>query len=171
MANQKLLSALKMAYEAEKQGLKTYLEYAKKTEVGAGKDMFIQLALDEVDHMELIENFSAEIAEGKPFHKIEVPAGRIAQFKPDVDKATLNKLQKSTLNDEEALKVALEHEKNAENMYEKLAQEEENPEVRAFFEEMAKVEEKHYQIIQAELNFMRQEGFWFDTTEFSVESN
>ena len=171
MVNKKLLSALKLAYEAEKQGLKTYLKYAKETNVGAGKNMFIQLALDEVDHMELIEKFSADIADGKPFYKLDVPLSRIEKFQPDIDSATFSKLDAATLSDEEALKVALEHEKNAENMYEKLAEDETNPEVKAFFEDMAKVEEKHYQIILAELNFMRSEGFWFDTTEFSVEAN
>lgn len=166
----KLLEALKTAYEAEKQGLKTYLQYAKQTEVGAGKDMFIQLALDEVDHMELIEKFSADITAGKSFNNIDVPAGRLAKFAPDADKSKLNKVDKATMNDEAALKVALEHEKNAEDMYVVLAKEETNPEVKKFFEEMAVVEEKHYQIIQAELDYIRQEGFWFDSTEFSLEA-
>lgn len=168
--SQKLLEALKTAYEAEKQGLRTYLNYAKQTEVGAGKDMFIQLALDEVDHMELIEKFSADITEGKSISNIDVPAGRLAKFTPDADKASLNKVEKATMNDQEALKVALDHEKNAEEMYEVLAKEETDPEVKRFFEEMAAVEEKHYQIIQAELDYIRQEGFWFDSTEFSLEA-
>jgi len=49
-----LLMALKLAYEAEKEGLRMYLKLAKKCNVASGKNMFIQLALDEVDHMELI---------------------------------------------------------------------------------------------------------------------
>lgn len=165
----KILEGLKIAYEAEKQGLKAYLEYAKQTKVGAGKNMFIQLALDEVDHMSLIEKFSSDITKGKSFTNIQIPTSRIEKFSPNIDKAQLCKVDKATIDDETALKVALDHEKNASNMYVELAKETTEPEVKKFFEDMSEVEEKHYQIIQAELNFMRQEGFWFDTLEFSLE--
>ncbi len=164
----RLIEALKMAYEAEKDGLKTYLNYAKKTDVIAGKNMFIQLALDEVDHMELIEKYMDELLEGKEFKIVEVPEGRLAAIKPG-SKADFKKGEKATLGDEDALRIALEHEKKAGNMYRELSAKEEDATVKAFFDKMADVEDKHLEIIQAELDFMRSEGFWFDTMEFSVE--
>ncbi|BAI79843.1 rubrerythrin domain protein [Deferribacter desulfuricans SSM1] len=168
MSNE-LLKALKTAYEAEKEGLRTYLKFAKQTKVLSGKNMFIQLALDEVDHMELIEKFTNQIMEGKPLEVIDVPSGRLSKFMPDASDASLQKVDKAELGDEEALKIALEHEKKAHEFYKEEASKATSPEVKEFFEKLAEVEEKHYNIIQAELDTIRNDGFWFDTMEFSVE--
>ncbi|MGA1863113.1 ferritin family protein [Deferribacter thermophilus] len=168
MSNE-LLKALKTAYEAEKEGLRTYLKFAKQTKVSSGKNMFIQLALDEVDHMELIERFTNQIMEGQKVEVIEVPKGRLSKFMPDVKDVSLQKIDKAELGDEEALKIALEHERKAYEFYKSEAAKAESPEVKEFFEKLAEVEEKHYNIIQAELDTIRNDGFWFDTMEFSVE--
>jgi len=168
MSNE-LLKALKTAYEAEKEGLRTYLKFAKQTKVSSGKNMFIQLALDEVDHMELIERFTNQIMEGQKVEVIEVPKGRLSKFMPDVKDVSLQKIDKAELGDEEALKIALEHERKAHEFYKSEAAKAESPEVKEFFEKLAEVEEKHYNIIQAELDTIRNDGFWFDTMEFSVE--
>ncbi|MGA1846123.1 ferritin family protein [Deferribacter abyssi] len=164
-----ILKALKTAYEAEKEGLRTYLKFAKQTKVVTGKNMFIQLALDEIDHMELIEKFIEQTFEGKPYEKVEVPKGRLSKFMPETSDASLQKIDKADLGDEEALKIALEHEKKAYEFYKEKASKTQNSELREFFENLAEVEQKHYNIIQAELDSIRNDGFWFDTIEFSVE--
>nr|WP_283804741.1 hypothetical protein [Flexistipes sinusarabici] len=65
--------------------------------------------------------------------------------------------------------MALSHEKKAIDFYKAEAQKDYSKEVKEFFTKLAGVEEKHYQIIEAELDFMHQDGFWFDTMEFSLE--
>jgi len=166
---ERLLEALKLAYEAEKEGLRSYLKYAKQTKVGVGKDMFIQLAADEIDHMELIEKFKENILSGQPIESIEVPKGRLSKFMPNVSDASLQPVDKGSLGDEEALKIALEHEKKAMEFYKKEAEAATDPKVKEFFGKLADVESKHYSIIEAELSFLTKDGFWFDTKEFSLE--
>lgn len=166
---ERLLEALKLAYEAEKEGLRTYLKFAKQTKVGLGKDMFVQLAADEIDHMELIEKFRDNILAGQPIESIEVPKGRLSKFMPNVSDVSLQPVDKGSLGDEEALKIALEHEKKAMEFYKKEAEIATDPKVKDFFKKLADVESKHYSIIEAELDFLLKDGFWFDTKEFSLE--
>ncbi|ADR18713.1 ferritin family protein [Calditerrivibrio nitroreducens] len=164
-----LMKALKTAYEAEKEGLRAYLKYAKQTKVGTGKNMFIQLALDEIDHMELIEKFTEKIMAGQPIEQVNVPKGRLSKFMPSTKDLKL--AEKSELADEDALKVALTHEEKAMNFYINEASKATDPKVKDFFNKLADVEKKHFEIIKAEIDFMSRDGFWFDTQEFSVEEN
>jgi rubrerythrin len=88
---------------------------------------------------------------------------------PNVNDASLQPVDKGELGDEEALKIALEHEKKAMEFYKKESANTTDPKVKEFFEKLADVESKHYNIIEAELNFIKKDGFWFDTKEFSLE--
>lgn len=164
-----LIVALKTAYEAEKEGMRSYLHFAKQTNVAGGKDMFIQLALDEVDHMELIQNFMESMLKGETFTTAEVPAGRLSKIAPDLQDASLQKIEASSVSDEQALKVAMEQELKAKEFYLDEAGKAESPVVKELFEKLAAVEQKHYDILQAELSFMQKDGFWFDAMEFSLE--
>jgi rubrerythrin len=166
---EKLVEALKLSYEAEKEGLRLYLKFAKQTKVATGKDMFIQLAADEVDHLELIERFMEKILSGKPVEPVNVPKGRLSKFMPNLKDVSLQPVDKGVIGDEEALKIALEHEEKAMDFYKEEAKKAQDKAVKDFFEKLAEVESKHLAIIQAELDFLRSDGFWFDTKEFSVE--
>jgi rubrerythrin len=167
--NFEFIVALKTAYEAEKEGMRTYLNYAKATEVSSGKNMFIQLALDEVDHMEMIQDFMEKTLKGEAYTEVEVPKGRLAGFMPDIADISKHKTEKSSVDDEKALKAAMEHEKKAKEFYLAEADKAEAKEVKDFFLKLAEVEQKHYDILNAELSFMQEDGFWFDTMEFSLE--
>jgi len=167
--NFELIMAFKTAYEAEKEGMRTYLHFAKETNVAGGKDMFIQLALDEVDHMEMIEKFMEKTLKGETYTPVEVPAGRLSKILPDLDDASRQKTEKSSVSDEKAIKVGMEQEEKAKKFYLEEAGKADDSIVKAFFEKLAAVEQKHYDILSAELSFMQKDGFWFDAMEFSLE--
>ncbi|MCD8491264.1 MAG: hypothetical protein LRY51_04880 [Geovibrio sp.] len=44
-----------------------------------------------------------------------------------------------------------------------------NLQAKKLFTDLAAVEQKHYDILQAEIQFIQQDGFWFDMMEFSLE--
>lgn len=164
-----LLNALKLAYEAEKEGLRMYLKLAKRCNVVSGKDMFIQLASDEVDHLELIEKFIDMKMAGKKYTFVDVPKGRLSKLLPNVNDMSLQPAEKAYITDEEALKVALAHELKARQFYEEESEKAYSDEVKKFFKDLAAVEDKHYLIIQTELDFINKDGFWFNVAEFSLE--
>ncbi|MCD8567383.1 MAG: hypothetical protein LRY50_03195 [Geovibrio sp.] len=49
------------------------------------------------------------------------------------------------------------------------AQKTDNLQAKKLFTDLAAVEQKHYDILQAEIQFIQQDGFWFDMMEFSLE--
>jgi len=150
-----LLTALKLAYEAEKEGLRMYLKLAKKCNVASGKNMFIQLANDEVDHLELVEKFIDMKMTGKKYVYVDVPKGRLSKILPNIDDISLQPVEKAYITDEEALKVALAHELKAKKFYEEESNKSYSEEVKKFFRDLASVEDKHYLIIQTELSQSR----------------
>lgn len=161
--------ALKLAYEAEKEGLRMYLKLAKKCNVASGKNMFIQLASDEVDHLELVEKFIDMKMTGKKYTFVDVPKGRLSKILPNIADISLQPVEKAYITDEEALKVALTHELKAKKFYEEESNKNYSEEVKKFFRDLASVEDKHYLIIQTELDFINKDGFWFNVAEFSLE--
>lgn len=167
--NFELIAAFKTAYEAEKEGMRNYLKFAKDTKVAGGKDMFIQLALDEVDHMEVIQEYMEQTLKGQTFTPVEVPPGRLSKIMPDLDDASRQPTEKGTVSDEQALKVGMEQEMKAKEFYLAEAAKAEDANVKSLFETLAAVEQKHYDILSAELSFMQKDGFWFDAMEFSLE--
>jgi len=168
--NAELLEALKTAYKAEVEGCRAYLKYAKQTNVASGKDMFTQLALDEIDHMELIQDFIDKTMQGLVYDKVEVPAGRLSGFMPSTqDISKLKKTSEAAVGDSDALKVALMHEEKARDFYKAEAEKADIQEVKDLFNKLAEVEQRHYDILQAEIDFINEDGFWFDTMEFSLE--
>lgn len=131
-----LLSLLKTAYEAEKEGMRNYLQFAKSTKVAGGKDMFIQLALDEVDHMELIQSFMEKTLKGETFTPVEVPPGRLSKIMPDLDDASRQPIEKGSVSDEQALKVGMEQELKAKAFYMEEAEKTEDNVVKEFLKNL-----------------------------------
>jgi rubrerythrin len=164
-----VLAALKLAYEAEKAGLKMYLKLARNCSVLSGKNMFIQLASDEVDHLELVEKLIDMNMSGKKYTYIDVPESRLSKILPNINDISLQPVEKAYLTDEEALKVALAHELKARQFYLEESEKAYSEEVKKLFKDLAAVEDKHYLIIQTELDFINKDGFWFDVAEFSLE--
>jgi rubrerythrin len=69
----------------------------------------------------------------------------------------------------EALKVALQHEKDADAFYHKLVRE--LPEQdRPLFDKFLGIEDGHLALVQAQLDSVQGMGFWFDVAEFRLEA-
>jgi len=167
--NLELLQALKTAHDAEVEGMRSYLRFAKQTEVAGGKNILIQLAMDEIDHMELINRFMERMLKGEVYQTVEVPKARLDKFMPKVADASLQKMDKASVGDLDALKIAMAHEEKARLFYLDQAQKTDNLQAKKLFTDLAAVEQKHYDILQAEIQFIQQDGFWFDMMEFSLE--
>lgn len=167
--NIELLQALRTAHAAEVEGMRSYLNFAKQTEVAGGKNILIQLALDEIDHMELITKFTEKMLKGEVFPAIDVPLSRLSKFMPNIKDASLQKMDKACVDDLDALKIALAHEEKARLFYLEQADKTDNLLAKKLFTDLAAVEQKHYDILQAEIQFIQKDGFWFDMMEFSLE--
>ncbi len=164
-----IVKAIHIAIGNEKGACKRYLKFARKTNDEKGRLVLLNLALDELGHLEKLEEQLDAMLEGKPWvlpvtkdtEKAVVETGEA-----DVD---LLNLDIETLDDIRALELALEYEVLANRFYLRQAEKTDDETLKSLFLSLAKEEENHKKIIQAEIDAISQNGFWFDYQEFSVE--
>ncbi|WP_297439172.1 ferritin family protein [Thermococcus sp.] len=153
------LEALALALEVEKAELKFYLNLAKKTRDERAKKMFLFLAGEEAEHWEIFEEkFLESLVE-----KCQLPA---------VKEELLEKLLVKAENidsEVDAVKIGMEQEKLTWEFYEKAAREAEHEAVKRIFEELAKVEKAHYELLKAQYDSVMKTGIWMDYQDFSLE--
>jgi len=171
MANQPsaALQALQTAIEVEKNGLITYLKFARQTKDEFGKNMFIQLAIDEFEHQQILEKQLQKLLENGKWEMIDIPHAEIERVAPLIHEKTRRTKGESGLQDVDALNTALALERKAADFFREKSKQATESEARALFQRLAEWEDTHYDIIQAELDAINQSGFWFGIPEFQMD--
>ncbi|MEO0250311.1 MAG: ferritin family protein, partial [candidate division WOR-3 bacterium] len=93
----------------------------------------------------------------------------VQRFMPKVKKIEKTKGGKAEAHDADALRAALKMEIETRDFYREQSEKADDPKVKEVFKQLAEVEEGHRELIQAELDFVGQTGFWFGMIEFDVE--
>ncbi|WP_258084164.1 ferritin family protein [Thermococcus thermotolerans] len=154
------LEALALALEVEKAELNFYIRLARKASDERAKRMFLFLAREEAEHWGIFEEKFVE----KLIEECELPP---------VDRTMLEKLLVSVdekdLSEVDAVRIGMEQEKLTWEFYEKAAREAESGSVRRVFEELAKVEKSHYELLKAQYDSVMKTGIWMDYQDFSLE--
>ncbi|HTW91537.1 MAG TPA: ferritin family protein [bacterium] len=158
-------AALATATEAEKQSLRAYLRLAWETRDPSGKQMFIRLATDEFEHMRLLETW--QIEKEPP---VAVAPSAIERLVPKLSDKSLQIRGARGQHQLSALEAALDLERSAQSFYEEQARQAEPGPTRDTFTRLAAMEAAHFALIQAEIDNIRQDGFWFGLPEFTLES-
>lgn len=168
---QEILKALLQAIDFEKDGLKTYLDYARMTEDATGKDMFILLARDEYDHMTILENMMSEVREKGEWPQLEMD--RESPFKkilPRIkDAGTLSRGSEG-INQMHAIDIALEFEGRARDLYKELAEKCGNKYAESIFLNLVEIEQAHYDILEAQKGSISDSGLWLEIAGMGMES-
>ena len=153
------LEALALALEVEKAELKFYLEMAKKAKDERAKNMFLFLAGEEAEHWDVFEKTFLE-------KLLQMPKA------PRVDRELLQRLTpeyEGEVSEVKAVELGMEQEKLTGEFYEKAAKEAEHESVKRVFEELAKVEKAHYELLKAQYDSVMKTGIWMDYQDFSLE--
>ncbi|MDI6739164.1 MAG: ferritin family protein [Candidatus Edwardsbacteria bacterium] len=166
------IDALNKAIHSEKMALETYLKFARQTKVVSGKDMFVRLSQDEFGHMNMLEKELDNLQSGKTWVKPSFKPSDIEELLPHLgDQQAKVQSEQGSSDDLSALNVALDMEKRALGFYAKEAGRADNPNAKKLYARLAEMEEAHYNLIQAELDNIKDIGFWFGIQEFTLESN
>lgn len=163
------IKALKLGIEAEKQGLITYLGFARKTKDLTGKNMFIRLAMDEFDHMNTLEKQLESLLENRCWVKVAITKSEIEELIPKLKERDRETKGKSGAGELSALNTALDLEKKAIDFYKERQEKEKDPEAIAMYKRLVEMETSHYDIIQTEIDYIKGTGVWFGIPEFSSE--
>jgi rubrerythrin len=163
------LKALKTAIEAEKKSLDTYLGFALRTDDVSGKNMFIRLASDEFEHMNILERQTLSLKETGDWLSVEVERSEVEAVVPHLEDKDL-KIRGTRGQDQvSALHVALNLEKKAAEFYRTQARKAPDNKARQMYGRLTAMEEAHYELLQAEIDNIARTGFWFGLREFSLE--
>lgn len=164
------ISAVNRAIKGEKTGLESYLRFARDTSSQSGKDMFIRLAQDEFAHMELLTKELNRLQAGKKWIITELAPSDIEEIVPQLASGQSKvRAEKGTSDDLAALNTALDLERRAADFYMRQGNKETDITAKRIFFRLAEMEEAHYNLIQAEIDHIKDIGFWFGIQEFSLE--
>jgi rubrerythrin len=158
------LPALGIGIEAEKESLRIYLGLAWATRDASGKQMFIRLATDEFEHMRLLETWQSD---RQP--PAAVGQSPIEQLIPRLSDKSMQIRGTEGQHQLSALNTALDLERSARTFYEEQGRKSPAGPARDAFIRLAEMEAAHYSLIQAEIDNIRQDGFWFGLREFTLE--
>ncbi len=166
--NEELIKLLDTGIELEKSGLRRYLDLARKSVNMDGKNLFIRLAEDEVDHMEILEGMKARVLKGVAYEPPKLEVYDFKELLPKLNKGHMEVKGDGKLTELDALKVAMEFEKKASDFYYKLAETVTDEQTKKFAMDLARWEESHYDLLQAELDQVQNTGFYLNIMEFDL---
>jgi rubrerythrin len=168
----KLQEAIAVAIDFEKKVRDHYQRGSKEIPEPQGRKVFAMLAREEQGHVDYLEHCLAEWRKTgkvpeKPLRSILPKGSRwIAAERRKLDGKGK---RVATTTELDALKVALQHEREADAFYHRLVAEL-AVEDRNLFAKFLEIEDGHLQIVQAQLDSVQGMGFWFDVAEFRLEA-
>ncbi len=163
-----LAAGIKMAIDMEKKGRAFYLEAAAKTANETGKAIFSRLADEEAVHLATFERMldaQKPVADWRSLLR-EYPS---QPHIPVFDEKAKKSLKRATTDELQALRIAMQQEREAMEYYGELSQQADDEAIKHIFDFVRQQEVYHYDLLQAEYDAITQTGFWFDTPEFRMD--
>ncbi len=165
-----VVEALQLAIETEKKGYRFYRIAAESTSDPKGKEVFNQLAQDEIEHMGVFTTLYASLTNDEPWLTYEEALAKFGEAEPDEVIFPDEPIERQKdFDDLRALEEALEFEKKAVHFYQEQVKKVTGETAKAFYEKLVEIEEGHVMVIQAEIDSLAGAGFWLGYQEISLE--
>ncbi len=168
----KLQEAIAVAIDFEHKVRDHYVRGAKEIPDPQGRKVFATLGKEEQGHVDFLEHCRAEWKKtGKvPNLPLKTILPKGSKWIEGERKKLAGKAKRvATKTELDALKVALQHEKEAAAFYHKLVSELPAAD-QQLFAKFLEIEDGHLAIVQAQLDSVQGMGFWFDVAEFRLEA-
>ena len=165
-----LEEAIKMALEYEAKVRDTYVNAAQQATDDTGKRIFKVLGEEEQGHIDYLQSRLDEWQKtGKiTTEKLSTMVPSKKAIDNGIKKLDKRMSQKDHGSEMEMLRKALELETETSDFYKRMVVE--LGKDGKMFEHFMKIEEGHKAIVQAEIDYLNNTGFFFDFQEFSMES-
>ncbi|TET23461.1 MAG: hypothetical protein E3J78_02255 [Candidatus Cloacimonadota bacterium] len=162
-----VIDAIKVAIQMEIEGQKFYEEATSKTDNELGKKMFEKLAQDEAVHQKTFQKMFDTItgsSEWKGLAERSPNIGKVPVFDGEVEK-------KGNVNqsDLDALRIGMESERKSIEHYRKAAEATLDHLAVKILNTIKEEEEYHYDLLQAQLDYLSKSGYWFDVAEYRMD--
>jgi rubrerythrin len=161
------LKALEVALENEKKERDFYLKNSKRTSHPLGAKMFTEIADDELEHFQRIQELHRKLKEkGKWPETIPIKV-RNTEVKEVFIEAvkTLSQSVKADTDDLEALKIAIEFEAKGEKFYDYLVGMTDDFQEKTFYQLLSSMEREHLQSLKDTYEFFTDPQGWYRIKE------
>ena len=160
--NENVKDAILTAIQMEKDGYSFYIRAASQTESDMGKTIFESLAQDEQRHLDIFQKmFEDKVSESEWNDLVDSSKkyAKIPIFPTDLNDAPGMDAESTELD---ALRMAMDAEKEAIEYYEKIMENLENQDVKKVIDEIIGQEKNHYSLLEKEFNHINTTGYWFE---------
>lgn len=162
--------AIQTAIQYEKRVVQVYEEAARASQDPAGRKIFGALVKEEQQHVAYLESRLGEWKSSG--HVTAASLGTVVPSRQRIDEGIRTLQGRVAAKAPEAemrlLKRALDVEVETSAFYARVVREL-PPEARKLFERFVEIEQGHQAIVQAEMNAVAGNGYWFDMPEISME--
>jgi len=154
--------AIKTAIQMEKDGYAFYMKAAAQSQSDMGRTIFESLAADEQRHLDVFQKMFEDkvgqsewndlINSSKKYANIPIFPTNLKDF-PGMD---------SDSTEIDALRIAMDSEKEAIDYYNEINDNIENQELKNVINEIIEQEKNHYLLLEKEFNHINTTGYWFE---------
>jgi rubrerythrin len=168
LEDQNLMNLIREAIKLEINGRKFFSHVAEITHNELGKKMFEKLSKDEVQHLETFSRIFTEMTGSNDWKK------QVKVEDVDKDSAVINelaaRLKKAGGQSElEALRIGMELEQKAVEFFRASGDTTADPKIRDIFDKICEEENFHFDLLQAQLDSLTQDGIYYDISEFQMD--
>jgi rubrerythrin len=158
---EQLLAGLKEAILTEETGIQFYTVAAERTTDDRGREVFEQLARDEAEHKQWLRRQYGRVVEGALWEEMKPVFHADLSGPSPIFSDQLRARIGEAHWEMTALSVGLALEEATITCYRNLAQAAEQPDVRRFFQELARWEESHAAALNRQSNLLK-ESYWHE---------
>ena len=152
-----LSKAIETAIKMETDAMKFYREAATKTTHPLGKSLFEGFVVDEHRHLKMLQdimnNLNIEVVTVHPKQDIKTVSSEL--------KEQMMQRIAATADEKDAIKIALDFERDGYLFYEKAAAEATEDKEKKLFELLTIEEKRHYELLENTHAFLENTGDWF----------
>ncbi|MBW2091529.1 MAG: ferritin family protein [Deltaproteobacteria bacterium] len=167
MDEKERLNALEVALNNEFKEREFYLKNAERTRNSLGEAMFKQIADEELEHYERLKELHARWSKTEKWPDT-VPLKVKDTLVKDVLKDVIKQVERTSEKDEDdldAIRVAIEFESKGVIYYQNLRDEVSDPQEKAFFDLLSKIEREHYLSLKEAEEFLVDPESWYTRVE------
>ncbi len=168
MENKDLMKLIREAIRLEINGRKFFNHAAEVTHNELGKKMFRKLSADEVQHLETFSQIFTQMT-GSDDWKKQIKLDDVDKESAVIEDLAARMKKAAGKGELEALRIGMELEQKAVDFFRASGDKAEDPGVRDIFDKICEEEHFHYDLLQAQLDSLTQDGIWYDVAEFQMD--
>jgi len=164
-----LLEALATSLDFERKGGEHYIQLGIDTKQHLAKNLFYNLAKQEIDHMMRIEEIFEVVRQGANWP--EIPERKMSEIEEEMKKIFERLDQKAReegLDNLKGYRLAIEFEKKGYEMYTRFSETAGSEREKRFFAALAEEEEKHLEALDNVYHFLTESEDWLTVEESKV---